>query len=126
MRLRSRWHPVLQIHSQAVSYPVDVIEVGDDLNGVVDRFVVKSKTAQVVDVLFIYSVRLARQLFSESQQGLCGISNRGSSPVGFDLRCQLFTDLSPEVIPVGLSSVVTVVGFRDYDGEHFPRGSRQR
>jgi hypothetical protein len=75
--------------------------------------------AQKLDVVRGDGGRRKGQLFGVRQQRPRGGVDGRRAPVGLDGLRQFVVDLGPEVVPVGLNSIMAVVGFGDDDGEHF-------
>lgn len=112
------WHPLFQVHAQAVGDAVDVVEIGDDLRGVVDGRVGKTCDPQLLNVVGSDRSRCARQFFGVGEQRLSGGIELRRAPIRLDGIRQFFLDLSPEVVPVGFDSIVAIVSLRNDDRQH--------
>jgi len=120
-------HPLFQVHAQPVGDAVDVIEESDDLRRVIDRPVGQPLSPKPVDVGLAHQPGCSRQLDGVVTQGAIDPVERGRSVILFHrIDETLILDLDPEVIRMGLDSVVTVIGTRDDHREHLPLGAGQR
>jgi hypothetical protein len=119
-------HPRFEVHTQTIRDAIDVIEIGDGLRGVVYGAIGEAQGAQVVDIGAAHRVRCAGQLDCVITQGAVHFTESGLRVIRLDHGDQLIVlDLRPEIVGVGLRSVVTVIGTRNHDGEHFALGASQ-
>ena len=112
-------HELLILHRKPVRDPIDVIEVGDDLRGVVDGGIVESVFTQGVDVNGANGRRFRRELFRVAAQRLVGGAQRGLGPVTCHLMgervrlvlgdAKILCDLGTEVVRVRADSVAAAV-----------------
>jgi hypothetical protein len=125
--LPRNWHSLFQINAQPVGDAVDVVEERNDLRRVVDRAVGQPHRSQPINVGLGDGPRRAGQLDRVvAQRPIDRIEWCGGVIFLNRVYVPLILDLSPEVIRVGLDSVVTVVGTRNDDGEHLTLRSGQR
>lgn len=127
-------HKALRLHAQAIGNAGNVIEIGDDLGGVVDGDVVKPVRAQGVqvgrgDVVLVACEfdRMAAQGAVRVGQGSCApIGGYALDPgVGFGRRGEELLDLGTEVVGVGTSSVDTAQFCRHNCSQHLPLGTAE-
>ena len=58
-------HEAFRLHPQRVGHAVDVIEIGDDLRGVVDGAVIPALRAQRLDITLAHRAGVSREALSE-------------------------------------------------------------
>ncbi len=128
--------PVLRFDAEPVGDPVDVVEVGADLGRVVDGTVVPSRGPQRGDVALSHVSRCQRELLCVLEQGHrlrieAGRSPSRRDPVGerpgvVVVEVEVGADLRPEIVQVGLDSVLALVGDGGDDGDELALGAAQR
>ena len=112
---------VLWVDSEGVGHAVDVVEIGDDLDGVVDGPVVEARRPQGYQVFFAEIPGGCGHLFRELTQGAGPVLQFRRPPVPRDgvdegvsrLRVrdsETGFDLGPEVVCVGRQSIMAGVG----------------
>ena len=132
--LTPRQDKILAFHPQRIGHAVDVIEVGNDLSGIVDAAVIQSGSPQRFDVGAAHLGGVQRQLFGVSAQRRINGAQGSSAPIagdgvniGISFRVILKPgDLSTEVMRMGLCSVHTVVSTADHHRQHFALGAAER
>ena len=97
------------INTEAVRDAVDVIEVRNDLDGIVYGSVVPAGLAQSVNVCGSHRLRGPSELLSEFQQRGGRTVQPCGPPVAPDTIRNFMIDLCPEVVPVRVHSIVTLV-----------------
>lgn len=116
-----------QFDAEGIGDSVDVIEVGDDLGGVVDGAVVQANGTKSLDIPCFHNRGTQRQFFGVGAEAGIHGGQRRSTPImsdgvnisiGFGVGAEPI-DLSPEVMGMGLRSVFTVVSAAHDDGQHF-------
>ncbi len=124
-------HKALWLDAQAIGNAGNVIEIGDDLGGIVDGYVVKTVSAQGVQVCRGDVVLVAGEFDRVAAQGAVGVSQKSRAPigrhtldpgVGFGGCGEEVLDLGTEVVGVGTSSVDTAQLCRHNCGQHLPLG----
>ena len=118
---------ILGLDTQAVGQPGVVVEEPDDLNGIVDGSIPQPLCPQCIQILGAHFRLLVGQLGGEGTECAVHLREGGRSPVpgnrmhqviGFVGITQDLSDLFPEVVGVGLSSVVTPDLVRDHHRKH--------
>ena len=126
---------ILRLDPESVCHPRDVVEVPDDLRGIMDRAVVESMTSEYLDVFRAHVLLVKCELHRMGTQGTVRLRQRSGRPVagnGVNEGVRLLgvresiLDLCTEVMRVRLSSVETVVGSRCDHREHLPLRSGER
>lgn len=134
-RLSPSGNKPLSFHTQTIRHACDVIEIADDLNRIVDGAIAESEPAKPIQVARLHRLTLVGQLCREMTQCQIGRLERRLPPIPSDgmnesVRrgriIELGCDLFPEVVGVGLSSIVTAQ-FGRYDrGEQLTLHACQR
>ncbi len=117
------------VHAQRIRYPVDVIEIADNLCGIVDGGVVKAVPAEHGNIGFGHFTGRLGQFFGVFTQGTVGGTQAGLAPVGGQpvyeqvqrrlvRQPKIVCGLFPEVVCVRTNSVDTVVVDRYHHCEH--------
>jgi hypothetical protein len=120
-------HLRLEVDAQTVGDAVDVIEIRDDLGGVMDGAVIEADGAEAFDVGVGDGSRVVRQLHRVVAEGAILFAQPCLRIVSGDLLGPLWIiDLGPEVRRVGQRSVMAAVGGRHDDGQHLPLRPGQR
>ena len=102
--------PGLRFNTEACRDPVDVVEVGDDLRRIVYGPVLETGSAEPVDVFPTGCLHRARELNRELEESPCWCIEVGGAPVCSEALDQfLVLDLRPEIMQMGLRSVVALV-----------------
>jgi len=115
---------VLDAHG--VRDPIDVVEVGDDLDGVVDGRVSPAELAQALHVVRLDGGRGVRDLHREVAERADARLEIGLPIVVRGVVCELVRGaLGTEVVCVGADSVVAVVGARNHDREQLALDARE-
>lgn len=127
-------HKGFRLHAQAIGNAGNVIEVGDDLGGVVNGDVVKPVRAQGFQVRRGDGVLAAGEFDRVAAQGAVRVGQGSRGPigghalnpgVGFGRRGEEVLDLGTEVVGVGTSSVDTAQFCRHNCGQHLPLGTAE-
>lgn len=120
-------------HAERVRDPVNVVEIADNLRGVVDGAVIQPGSAQRVDVGGGHLARGQRELLGVGTQSVVDggklrlppiACNRVNVGVGFVVILKPL-DLGTEVMRVGTRSVEAVIGAAGHDGQHFALRPRE-
>lgn len=128
-------HEILQLDVKSDGEAIDVIEVTDDLSGVVNGIVVKAIRSQQFDIAVPDPGRIVGEPFGIAAQRHVGRAEIRCVPVrcqpmneGICVRVTQFVlgDLSTEVVSVGAQSVNTSIPHRHDHGKHFAPQPRQR
>ena len=120
-------HPRLEIDTKPVGDSVYVVEVCDDLSGVGDRAFGKPDRPQPINVGGTHVARCPRELVRVVAQRPVHGAEFSFAIVRLDVADPIVVvDLSPEVVGVGLRSVVTGVDLGHHDREHLPLPAGQR
>ena len=126
---RSR-HLGFQVHVGRVGHAVDVVEVGDDLDRVVDRGVVQAQGPQGIEVGLGHVRRREGELLGVGAQAAVDVRELGAAPVldqgrdaGLPHVGVEILELRPEVHRVGVDSVVATVGRADHHRQHLALGA---
>ena len=118
---------MLQVHIQSVGDPVDVVEVGDDLGGIMNGAIVEADGAEALDVGMGDGPGVVRQLHRVVAEGAILLCQVGFGVVSGDLLYPLvILDLGPEVRRVGERSVIAPVGSRYHHSQHLTLRPGQR
>jgi len=119
--------PVLGGHTETLSYAIDVVEIGNDLNTARNGRVVKALIPEPLDVCSIDRPRFGSDPLCELEQ-LSGRLIQASGPPADSeaIYGLLIVDLIPEVVKVRSYSVVALIRLRGDDGDHLPLGAGQR
>ncbi len=113
----------------------DVVEVGDDLSGIVQDAVVEPVCAQRVQIGRLHSALMVCQFSGEFAQGVIGRGEGGRTPVAHEGvhegvgrvgRRIGMTDLDTEIVCVSLRSVVAAEFGGDHCGQHFALHATER
>ena len=122
----SSWHFGLGINTQSVSDSIDVIEVGNHLNGVQDVAIRESVFPQSFYIPAADGGRRPRHPHGEPAQRLLPGGKLGQPVIMLDVLGQLLVPCFPtEILPVGFDSIKAVVGPGDHRGQHFAFGTRK-
>ena len=122
--LIARPHFGLQIDAETFGDAVDVVEEINYLGGVADGIVGETGGAECVHVGLADLGNLHRHFFCPVEEGLVGLGQARLPPVVLEvLGLFCLVGLRPEVVRVGLDSVVAMVGGGHDDGEHFALGT---
>lgn len=120
----------LYFDAERVRDTVDVVEVRDDLDGVMHGLVRPSGVSQGLHIVPGHGRRIDRQLIREPKQRLSGAVNRACGPVvdqsvneiirvGEGPPFLFIGDLGTEIVRVGLYSVMALVSDAYDHCEHF-------
>ncbi len=111
------------IDAEGVGDAVDVIEIGDDLDGVQEVAVAEAVLAQGIDVLLADGARCSRDEIGESRQGFAAWGESCLKIVVLHMLGQLrIAAFYTEILSVSFDSIETVVGPGDNDGQQFALG----
>lgn len=110
MRAAGGVEPRLGLNAEALCNPVDVVEIGDDLRCVVDGSVVESSRAEPVDVRAAAPLHVVGEPNGEFEERHSRCVETGGAPVCRETIDEvLILDLRPEIVKMGLRSVVALV-----------------
>ena len=111
--------PVFGLNTESVGNAIDVVEVGADLGGVVDRPIVPSRFMEGVDIFCAHFGRARRQFLGVSEQRSGRLIEIGGTPVIGDpvynplslglWKVEIRGDLRPEIVEMRLGSVDALV-----------------
>ncbi len=123
-------HVRFEIDAQAVRQTVEIGEQRGHLNDVADRGVVESILPQKLDIGPAGLSRRQGQLGDEIQDGPVARRDLGAAVIALDRRDQFVgtcraLNLSPEVLAVGLGSVMAAVQARDRGCDHLALSSTE-
>ncbi len=119
-------HFRLGVNAQRIGNSIDVVEVGNDLDGVQDVAVRESKFAQAFHFLAAHRSGRARHLHGELAQRLLAGGKSRPAVIMLDVLGQLFVScFLTEILPVRFDSIEAVVGLGDNRGQHFAFGARK-
>lgn len=124
-------HERLKLHAERVGDAVDVVEVADDLRGVVDRRIREASRAQAVNVRLSHRRGRRRQLIGEGAQPGVRVVEAGVAPIARERVDPSIgggareVDLGTEVVGVAAQSIRAAVGLADDHGEHLALPTRQ-
>ena len=131
-----RTHKFFRLDPQSISDTIDVVEVGDNLGGVVDGAVIEAVSTQFVEISGGQLCGIRGDLHGKGTESAVNRQQISLPPIRRDLMGEAVSfvlvgdakigDLSPEVVGVGPPSVETVVVRRDDGGEHLPLPTTQR
>lgn len=117
-------HFGLGIDAQRVGHAVDVVEKGDNFNGVQDVTVAEAVFAKSVNVPLANGGGSARDELGELCQGLAAGWKPGAPIVVFDLVGQpCVVAFRTEILPVSFDSIEAVVRPGDDHGQQLALGS---
>lgn len=120
----------LFLYSECLGDPVDVIEIGHYLGGVVNGHVIEASSAEFGEPFRTTLSRCARQFLRETAEGGITVAKPGVTPVAGDVRHKRVcrggisresevVDLGTEVVGMGPYSVNAVISCRDDNSEKF-------
>ena len=119
-------HFRLGVNTQSVGDSIDVVEVGNDLDGVQTVAVRESIFPQGFYIPAADGSGGARHPHGEPAQRLLPGGKPGQPVIMLDLLGQLLVPCFPtEILPVRLDSIEAVVGPGDNGGQHFAFGARK-
>ena len=105
---------------------IDVVEVGNDLDGVQDVTVRESTFAQAFHIPAAARSGRTRHPHGELAKGLLAGGKFRPAVIMLDVLGQLFVPcFLTEILSVRLDSIETVVGLGDDCGQHFAFGARK-
>ena len=114
------------VNAQGVGNSIDVVEVGNDLDGVQDVTVRESTFAQGFNIPAADHIGRTRNPHGELAQRLWAGGESRPAVVMLDVLGQLFVPcFLTEILPVRFDSIEAVVGPRDDRGQHFAFGARK-
>lgn len=126
---------ILRFYTQPFGDAGKIIEGGDHLGGVVDGTIVKPMFAKYIQIRGRYRLRFVRELRGKIAQRPVGRRKRRRPPVpcdgvhkaiGLGRVIQDLSDLFPEVVRVGLHSVMTSELGGNHRRQRFTLNPRQR
>ena len=113
------------VNPERIGDAVDVVEIGDDLDGVEEIAVAEAGLAQAVAIFTLHPRWRARQLLRELAQRPFPLGQARLMVVAFDGFDQLVVvALGTEILPVSLDSVETVIDLRNHRGQQLALGTR--
>jgi hypothetical protein len=119
-------HFGFRVDAQGVGHAVDVIEIGNDLDGVQNVAVAEPVLAEGVDVLPADGRGCSRDEVGEICQGLAARRELGLQIVLPGVFGQFrVTAFSTEILPVSFRSIEAVVGPGNHDGHQFAFSARK-
>jgi len=120
LAVEGRAHFGFGVDAEGVGDAIDVIEIGDDFDGVQDVAVAEAVFAKGIDVLLADGVGSARHEVGEFGQGFAAGRQFCMYVVVLDVFGQLgVAAFDTEILSVSLDSIETVVGPGDHDGQQF-------
>jgi len=112
------------VDAQGVGHAIDVIEKGDNFDGVQNVAVAEAVFAKSVNVLLANGGGSARDELGEFCQGLAAGRKPGAPIVEFDLFGQpCIAAFRTEILPVSFDSIKAVIGPGDDHGQQFAFGA---
>ena len=119
-------HFRLGVNTQSVGDSIDVVEVGNDLDGVQNVAVRESIFPQGFYIPAADGSGRARHPQGEPAQRLLPGGKLGQAVIMLDVLGQLFVAcFLAEILPVRFDSIKAVVGPGDNRGQHFAFGTRK-
>ena len=111
----------LGVAAERIHDAVDVVEISDDLNGIVDFHVGIAGSPEVFNIRFAASTRILRHLLGVLEQRAGFRIQGGVPPISPELPRQpgILRCLT-QILCVSSDSIVTLVGRRDHHGDHLP------
>jgi hypothetical protein len=114
------------VNAQGVGNSIDVVEVGNNLDGVQDVAVRESEYAQAFHFSAAHRSGRARHPHGELAQRLLAGGKFRPAVIMLDVLGQLFVPcFLTEILPVRFDSIEAVVGLGDNRGQHFAFGARK-
>jgi hypothetical protein len=112
------------VDAERVGDAIDVIEIGDDFDGVEDIAVAQAMQAQRLEVLGAEGRGGARHHLRKFAQGLLARSELGTVVVVLDVLGQLLIlRLGTEILSVSFDSIEAVIGPGNHRRQHFALGA---
>jgi len=119
-------HLRLGVDAQGIGDSIDVVEVGNDLNGVQDVAVREAIIPQGFYIPTADGSGSARHLRGEPAQRLLPGGKFGAAVIMLDVLGQFLVPcFLTEILPVRFDSIKAVVGPGDNRGQHFAFGARK-
>lgn len=116
-------HFGLGVDPQGVRNAVDVIEIGNDFDGVENVAVAQAVLPQRLKMPYVERPRSARHHLRKSAQSLLAGSKVGAVVVVLDVFGQLrVVRFGTEILSVSFDSIETVVGPGSHGGQHLTLG----